>query len=409
MLRSTDSGATWTPINTGLSFEHVYVLVSDPVSPGVVYAGTERGVYKTTDGGDHWVQSTGLITLFLIDTLAVDPVTPSTVYAGGFSHHGRGGAFKSDDAGLNWRPINSGLTNELILGVIIDPENHATLYANGEINLFKSTDGGDTWVSSLSYPSPVDNIFESQLRIDPFDSSTLYVTGNGHFYRTTDGGISWIDLTNRVIEASTAGGFITLIVDPIHSGVIYLQGGPTGLVKTTDGGNTWKPATDDNSHRMFTLVAYSLVPSVLYAIGAGAQSLLKSTDQGNTWIATDLPPRGNLLFALDPGDPSILYWGVSGGKPPTDTPWISGFSLDGKRLSVLGVYFDEGAVILLDGQEQPTKNDKQSPGHILIGKKAGKRVSKNPDTKIQIRNSNGKLSQEVTIWPPPKVTQSNIK
>jgi photosystem II stability/assembly factor-like uncharacterized protein len=364
----------------------------------VVYAGTERGVYKTTDGGDHWVQSTGLITLFFIDTLAVDPVTPSTVYAGGNSHHAGGGVFKSDDAGLNWRPVNSGLTNEQIIGVIIDPENHAIVYANDEINLFKSTDAGNTWVSSLSYPSPGDNVFDSQLRIDPFDSSTLYVTGNGHFYKTTDGGISWIDLTNRVIEASTAKAFITLIVDPIHSGVIYLQGGPTGLVKTTDGGNTWKPATDDNSRRMFNLVAYSLAPSVLYA--SDGLSLFKSTDQGNTWIATGLPRSGNRLFALDPVDPSILYWAVSGGTPPTDTPWINGFSIDGKRLSVIGVYFDEGAAILLDGEEQPTKNDKQSPGDILIGKKAGKRVSKNPDTKIQVRNSNGKLSQEVTIWPP---------
>jgi len=149
---------------------------------------------------------------------------------------------------------------------------------------------------------------------------------------------------------------------------------------------------------MFTLVAYSAVPSVLYS--SAGLSLSKSTDQGNTWIATDLPRPGNPIFALDPADPSILYWGVSGGKPPTDTPWIHGFSLDGKRLSVIGVYFDEGAVILLDGEEQPTKNDKLSPGDILIGKKAGKRVSKNPDTVIQIRNSNGKLSQEVTIWPP---------
>jgi hypothetical protein len=84
-------------------------------------------------------------------------------------------------------------------------------------------------------------------------------------------------------------------------------------------------------------------------------------------------------------------------KPPADTPWIYGFSLDGKRLFVIGVCFDEGAAILFDGDVQPTKNDKQSPGEILMGNTAGKRLARNPNTKIHVRNSNGKLSQEALL------------
>ena len=76
----------------------------------------------------------------------------------------------------------------------------------------------------------------------------------------------------------------------------------------------------------------------------------------------------------------------------TAVPKIISVSVDGKKLFVHGEGFDRGAVILIDGQEQITKNNDESPRTILVGKRAGRRVE--PGAKLQVRNSNGLISAE---------------
>jgi photosystem II stability/assembly factor-like uncharacterized protein len=53
--RTEDFGETWTPINAGLEDEHwVRVVREDPVREGLLYAGTEQGVYVSFDDGVWW-------------------------------------------------------------------------------------------------------------------------------------------------------------------------------------------------------------------------------------------------------------------------------------------------------------------------------------------------------------------
>jgi photosystem II stability/assembly factor-like uncharacterized protein len=55
VLRSRDLGRTWTSIASGLeSRSHVFALAEDRVNAGLLYAGTEFGVFVTLDGGGHW-------------------------------------------------------------------------------------------------------------------------------------------------------------------------------------------------------------------------------------------------------------------------------------------------------------------------------------------------------------------
>ncbi|HEY2804929.1 MAG TPA: hypothetical protein VGI92_03635 [Gemmatimonadales bacterium] len=55
ILRTRDGGATWTEIVSGIGEnEDVNVVREDPKRPGMLFAGTERGVYVSLDDGDHW-------------------------------------------------------------------------------------------------------------------------------------------------------------------------------------------------------------------------------------------------------------------------------------------------------------------------------------------------------------------
>jgi hypothetical protein len=52
-------------------------------------------------------------------------------------------------------------------------------------------------------------------------------------------------------------------------------------------------------------------------------------------------------------------------------------------------------VILINGEEQKTRNDGQNPQTTLIGKKAGRKIK--PGDRVQVRNPDGALSQEFTF------------
>ena len=55
LYRTTDYGRSWTPITTGITAtEFTRVLREDPERQGLLYAGTERGVWVSFDDGAHW-------------------------------------------------------------------------------------------------------------------------------------------------------------------------------------------------------------------------------------------------------------------------------------------------------------------------------------------------------------------
>jgi hypothetical protein len=58
---------------------------------------------------------------------------------------------------------------------------------------------------------------------------------------------------------------------------------------------------------------------------------------------------------------------------------------------VVGENFNPDAVILINGEEQKTRNDDQNPQTTLIGKKAGKKIR--PGDRVQVRSPDGALSE----------------
>ena len=67
-----------------------------------------------------------------------------------------------------------------------------------------------------------------------------------------------------------------------------------------------------------------------------------------------------------------------------------------KQLFVVGDGFDSGAKILVN-DEQKASNDDQHPTSALIAKKSGKRIARGQTVTLQVRNSDGTLSNQFSF------------
>jgi photosystem II stability/assembly factor-like uncharacterized protein len=408
VFNSVDYGFEWTPDSNGLSDTRVNALEIDPKTPTTLYAATRRGVFKTTDAGSHWQSTGSFVSLYVIKTIAVDPVTPAKVYAAAF---GVGGTFlfKSTDAGSTWRAINlSPSTANFIApaSLQINPQDPNVLYFRNDLQLYKSVDGGEHWNAVLTIVGSDFNT-PADYKIDPRNPATIYMIGAHQLFKTTDGGSTWADLGELLYTLGVRPWGVT--INPVNSSEVYVVTDAAKAVRSTDGGDSWAIFETQTPIPLYNLTI-DPTGSVFYTtvMADRRRTLYKSLDKGSSWFVTGLSSAQtftNLAEKYDlefhPQNPVIMYAATNGDElTPTASPWLRSFTIEGKRLLVFGERFDAGAVILLDGEEQPTKNDGVTPTGKLIGKTAGKRLRKNPALKIQVRNANGQLTQEVTLWPP---------
>jgi photosystem II stability/assembly factor-like uncharacterized protein len=183
---------------------------------------------KSTDGGATWnlgLGTNGNPGYFSIYALAIDPLTPTTLYFGTDEFSAGAGVFKSTDGGATW--TSSVLTGDsVVLALAIDPVTPTTLYAGtAGPGVFKSTDGGTTWaaVNAGLSADTFGYISIAALAIDPITPATLYAGTNGDVFKSTNSGASWNAFNTGLPSYSRV---TALVIDP---------GTPTTLYAGTNG------------------------------------------------------------------------------------------------------------------------------------------------------------------------------
>jgi hypothetical protein len=90
-----------------------------------------------------------------------------------------------------------------------------------------------------------------------------------------------------------------------------------------------------------------------------------------------------------------------------DAPKILNARVKGKKLIVTGENFAAGAVILVNGEPQKTKNDADFPSTMLIAKKAGKKIPSNTAVSIQIQSA-GSTSDKFGMFKGQVITFADL-
>ena len=151
--------------------------------------------------------------------------------------------------------------------------------------------------------------------VHPDDPDIIYVGApSGGFWKTTDGGLNWITTTDELPVL----GVSSIAIDPYHPDTIYIASGDgdagdtysLGILKSTDGGDTWVETGLDwsnyNSRRISKILINPNNTEIL--IAATSYGIYKSINGGGDW---DRVQTGNFKdMEFKPGDPSVIY--VSG-------------------------------------------------------------------------------------------------
>ncbi len=305
VYKSTNGGVTFHSIFNDGNTLSVGAIAISPDNPNVIYVGTGEGnprnsasfgdgIYKSLDGGKTW-QHLGLEGTRRFSRIIVNPLHPNIVLAAAM--------------GREWGP-------------------------NTERGVYRSTNGGRTWKRVL-YVNPTTGA--SDICFDPKNPNVAYAgmfdylrspwhlrsggPGSG-LYRSTDGGVTWVKLTNPALHnglPTDTLGRIGVRVSRSDPSVVYaiIQSRQGLLWRSNDGGAHWRMVNDNRNidSRPFYFSHIHIDPTNADRIYSLSRALMVSSDGGRSFH----PIPYNKLFGdchtlwIDPDNPRRLMSGSDGG------------------------------------------------------------------------------------------------
>lgn len=351
LWKTTNNGVTFTPLFTQEPVHSIGDVAVHQIDTSLVWVGSgERasrqssswgdGVYKSTDGGQSW-NNVGLPESRHIGRIALHPTDPDVVYVAAMGHlwgpNPERGLYRSTDGGESWELILFVDEDTGVVDVALDPEDPQIVYAASYQRrrrpfgfhgggpgggLWKSTDGGESWVR-LNDLAPANGLPEGEVgrigisiyRSDPrivyvsveqgfrYNASTAYLERRAGIYRSEDRGESWTfmsDWNPRPMYASQ------ILVDPSDDQRIYMV---NAFSWSDDGGENFTvPRQTLHGDDRFVWVNPNDSRHVMKADDGG---LGISYDRAQSWLyITHLPVSQFYRVSYDYRDPYWVYGGL---------------------------------------------------------------------------------------------------
>jgi photosystem II stability/assembly factor-like uncharacterized protein len=276
---SSDFGHTWEgvaqdprfPEGSNFELKHIWQIVpGHPSEPGTWYAGVDdAALFVSRDHAQTWHELEGLTTHptrprwvpgfggLCLHSVLVDPTNPRRLWVGISAV----GVFRSENAGTTWTLCNNGLHNvapdfvvdpdmgRCVHKMVLDPSRPGVLYLQFHGGVFKSENGGESWIR-ISAGLPHDFGFpmaitrRSDLFVVPLlsDENRVVPEGAVKVWRSRDQGRSWRALTNGLPQKDHFVGVLrdAMTADPFSPAGIYFGTTAGELFSSRDDGENWE-------------------------------------------------------------------------------------------------------------------------------------------------------------------------
>ena len=303
VYQSSDGGVSWQQTNTGLPQPNARRLAVSAAQPQVVYVTLysppsqspwQGGIYRSDDGGSTWTPRVNGLDKSVgkpgdaaeitsnYDYLAVSPTDPDILYAANTSWVAPG----------IWRTTNGGASWSSTIAPAFD---------RGWINF---------WGPSAT-----------SLSMSPLDPQRLYFGTSGQIYRTDDGGNTWLPVYSRTNPDGTVTGtglevtaLQSIFVHPTDPNRLLFGYYDIGLLISADGGRSFRRSvsgipTSNNNSFFWALFDRGNADHLWGTFGQWDTNqgvLAQSSDGGQNWttITTNLPAariRELIFDASSPG------------------------------------------------------------------------------------------------------------
>tara|TARA_R110000868_G_scaffold408293_5_gene691033 strand:- start:68180 stop:71371 length:3192 start_codon:yes stop_codon:yes gene_type:complete len=274
VYKTTDGGNSWSNISDNFfktgSVGAIDVADSDP---NVIYVGMGEtdirgnmsagdGMYRTTDAGKTWTYL-GLGQSQFIGDIEIHPTNPDVAWVAAmgqiFGEEGNSerGVFKTIDGGKTWNKVLFRNNRTGAVDIAVDPNNARILFASlweayrnpwemssgGDgSGLFKSTDGGETWIEITKSPGlPKGLIGKIGVSVSSVNSDRVFAiienAAGGGLFRSDDAGETWSRVSADRNLRQRAWYYSKVITDTGNEDVVYVLN--VGFWKSSDGGKTF--------------------------------------------------------------------------------------------------------------------------------------------------------------------------
>lgn len=342
---------TWAALGPGNVGGRTRALLIDPTNTTTMYAaGVSGGVWKSTNSGASWTPLADLMANIAVCSLAMDPTNSNVIYAGtgesftdgydvtvGGTGQRGAGIFKTTDGGLNWtRLANTNNSNFYYVNdIVISPTSNQRIYAATETGVFRSLDGGNTWAGVHSQTRCTDLAIRTDQASD-YIFASCRPSGQGTIYRNTNAGGAgtWDSVFTEVGMGRTS-----LAIAPSSQGVIYAIAASTvagpnnnflnglhAVFRSTSSGTsgTWTAQVRNSSSIKLNTVLFSNPREAFRTeCGIGTSSFGYNQGYYDNVIAVDPADSNRVwvggidLFRSDNGGVNwgiASYWDSSGGR-----------------------------------------------------------------------------------------------
>lgn len=296
LARTLDAGnvlQNWQWLGPGNIGGRLRAIVIHPTTPSTMWVGSVGGgIWKTTNSGASWFPLDGFAPFMAISCMVMDPKNPNRIYAGtgegGFFDTLQGssnlavpmgaGIFVTQNGGTTWTRLGSTAGPDWLAvnRIAIDPNDSRVLLAGTMTGIFRSTDSGATWSKRASFPA-------LDLDFHPTDSKQAVAGArDGYPYYSTDGGLSWTRANGigsmRRVEIAYARGTPTTVYVSLSDAAQIIT-----IWRSTDGGKSYVRRTSSG------ISTYSRYNNALWVdptdanhLIVGGVRLYKSSNGGTT-------------------------------------------------------------------------------------------------------------------------------
>jgi len=282
-----DGGDIFRPLNVlqdGARTSTAGAIDPTPDSKVIVTAvGTysQQRVQVSRDGGNTWTIMTNTTDKYY-QFIAFHPQKTKIIYAG---------KFKSSDSGYTW----TSLTKKV--GAMY-PGNGDIVYTvesvSGGNRIYKSTDGGVTWVDN-KYPL-LGSGYVGEMKVDPDNQDKLYVAVRGKGIYIVNGSSMTLKDTANGLELNQFGMLDNMFIarDTNNSNVLYTagwyqsHGHSNGIYRSVDGGENWEDISL-NLEKPFTVWSISVNPQDSYVYIGSSHGTWKLPPPGSSTADTTPP------------------------------------------------------------------------------------------------------------------------